>query len=103
MQMKSTKKERNVHAERQPQRQKAQRHLYSADWRRWLVSGITQISGIALGMMQILALGSAKIYQHVGISNAKFWHRGHCPMPTPDARYFTLQWSTGFSNSEILQ
>ena len=39
----------------------------------------------------------AKIYQHVGISNAKFWHWGHCPMPTPDARYFVSQWNIGFN------
>ena len=44
------------------------------------------------GKTQILALGNAKIYQHVGISNVKFWRRGHCPTPTPDARYFALQW-----------
>ena len=64
----------------------AQRKLYSTDWRRGLASGKTQI----------LALGNAKIYQHVGISNAKFWRRGHCPTPTPDARYFASQWNIGF-------
>ena len=37
-----------------------QRNLYSTDWRR----------GLALGVTQILELGNAKIYQHVGISNA---------------------------------
>ena len=31
---KSTQKIWNVHAQRQPQRQKAQRHLYSTDWHR---------------------------------------------------------------------
>ena len=35
-------------------------------------------------------------YQHVGISKAKFWRRGHCPTPTPDARYFASQWNRGF-------
>ena len=64
-----------------------QSNLYSTDWRRGLASGKTQI----------LALGNAKIYQHVGISNAKFWRRGHCPTPTPDARYFASQWNIGFS------
>ena len=64
-----------------------QRSLYSTEWRRGLASGKTQI----------LALGNAKIYQHVGISNAKFWCRGHCPTPTPDARYFASQWNIGFS------
>ena len=64
-----------------------QRNLYSTDWRRGLASGKTQI----------LALGNAKIYQHVGISNAKFWRQGHCPTPTPDARYFVSQWNIGFS------
>ena len=39
-----------------PQRQKSQRHLYCTDWCRVLASRITQI----------LALGYAKIYQHVG-------------------------------------
>ena len=62
-----------------------QRNLYSTVWRR----------GLALGKTQILALGNAKIYQHIGISNAKFWRRGHYPMPTPDARYFASQWNIG--------
>ena len=69
-----------------------QRNLYSTDWHRGLASGKTQI----------LALGNAKIYQHVGISNAKFWHRGHCPMPTPDARYFASQWNVGFTFKQLL-
>ena len=47
--------------------------------------------------MQILALGNAKIYQHVGISNAKLWRREHCPTPIPDARYFVSQQNIGFS------
>ena len=63
-----------------------QRNLYSTDWRQGLTSGKTQI----------LALGKAKMYQHVSISNAKFWCRGHCPTPTPDARYFASQWNIGF-------
>ena len=63
-----------------------QRNLYSTDWRQGLASGKTQI----------LAQGNAKIYQHVDISNAKFWRRGHCPTPTPDARYFASQWNMGF-------
>ena len=62
-----------------------QRNLYSTGWRRGLASGKTQI----------LALGNAKIYQHVGISNAKFWRRGHCPTPAPDARYFAFWWNIG--------
>ena len=62
-----------------------QRNLYSTDWRRGLASGKTQI----------LALGNGKIYQHVGISDLKFWRRGHCPTPTPDARYFASQWNIG--------
>ena len=48
-------------------------------------------------VMQILVLSNAKIYQNVGISNAKFWRWGHCPTPTPDARYFASQWNIGFS------
>ena len=35
-------------------------------------------------------------YQHVGIPNAKFWRRRHCPTPTPDARYFASKWNIGF-------
>ena len=66
-----------------------QRNLYSTDWRRGLASGKTQI----------LALGNAKIYQHVGISNTKFWRRGHCPTPTPEARYFASQWNIGLNNT----
>ena len=62
-----------------------QRNLHSTGWRRGLASGKTQI----------LALGNAKIYQHVGISNAKFWRQGHCPTATPDARYFASQWNIG--------
>ena len=64
-------------------------------WRRGLASGVTQILGLASEVTQILALGNAKIYQHVGISNAKFWRRGHCPTPTPDTRYFASQWNIG--------
>ena len=63
-----------------------QGNLYSTGWRRGLASGKTQS----------LALGNAKIYQHVGISNAKFWRRGHCPTPAPDARYFAFWWNIGF-------
>ena len=75
------------------------RKLYSTGWRWGLASRITQI----------LSLGNAKIYQHVGISNAKFWHRGHCPTPTPDARYFAFWWNKGLtfllssSNPHILK
>ena len=73
-------KNRNVHAQRQPQRQKAQRHLYSTDWRRGLVSGVMQILGLASG---ISVGGNAKIYQHVGISHAKFWRWGALPNANP--------------------
>ena len=65
----------NVHGQRKKFAFGTQRHLYSTDWRWELASGVTQI----------LALGNAKIYQHVGISNAKVWRQGHCPTPTPDA------------------
>ena len=70
--MKSTQKNLNLHAQHQPQRQKAKRHLFSIDWRRGLASGLMQILSFASGLMQILALGNAKIYQHVGI----FYIRG---------------------------
>ena len=56
-QMKLTQTTWNVHAQRQPQCQKAQRHLYSTDWCWGLASGVTQI----------LALCNTKIYQHVGV------------------------------------
>ena len=79
-----------------------QRNLYSTDWRRGLASGKTQILGLASGVTQILALGNAKIYQHVGIANAKFWHRGHCPLPTTDARYFASQWNIGLTQEKRL-
>ena len=70
---------------------RTQRKLYSTGWRWVLASGVTQI----------LALGNAKIYQHVVISNAKFWRRGHCPTPTPDARYFAFWWNIGLSLKPI--
>ena len=75
--------------------QKAQHLLYSTDWRQGLASGVTQILDLASGVIQILVLGNSQIYQHVGISNTKFWCRGHCPTPTPDARYFESQWNIG--------
>ena len=56
--------------------------------------------GVCKGITQILALVNAKIYQHVGISNAKFWRRGHCPTPTPDARYFASQWNIGLTQRQ---
>ena len=70
-------------------------HLYCTDWRPGLASGVTQILGLASG---IGVGGNAKIYPHVGISHAKFWRRGHCPTPTPDARYFALQWNIGLNH-----
>ena len=68
-----------------------QRNLYSTGWRRGLASGKTQI----------LALGNAKICQHDDISKAKFWRQGHCPTPTPDARYFASQWNIGLKVMNI--
>ena len=65
--------------------------------------GVTQILGLASGVTQILALGNAKIYQYVGISYAKFWRRGHCPTPTPDARYFASQWNIVFTILRVIQ
>ena len=49
------------------EKKKAQRHLYSTDWRRGLASGLTHILSFVSGLTLILALGNAKIYQHVGI------------------------------------
>ena len=64
---------------------------------------MTQILGLAWGVTQIVALGNAKVYQHVGISNAKLWRRGHCPTPTPDARYFASQWNIGLKVSVFIE
>ena len=65
----------------------------------WLVLGFasakTQILGFASAKTQIKGFVLAPKYQHVGIPNAKFWCRGHCQMPTPDARYFSSQWNIG--------
>ena len=63
-----------------------QRNLYSTGLRLGFASGKTQILGFAL----------APRYQHVCIPNAKFWRRGYCPTPTPNARYFASQWNIGF-------
>ena len=57
-----------------------QRKLYSTDWRRGLASGKTQI----------LALGNAKIYQHVVNSNAKFWRWGALPNANPRRQVFCV-------------
>ena len=32
---------------------------------------------------------------YFALGNAKFWRRGHCPTPTPDARYFAFWWNIG--------
>ena len=57
-----------------------QRNLYSTDWRR----------GLASGMTQILELGNAKIYQHVGISNAKILALGALPNANPRRQVFCV-------------
>ena len=62
-----------------------QRNQYSTGLRLGFASGKTQILGFAL----------APRYQHVCIPNAKFWRRGYCPTPTPNARYFASQWNIG--------
>ena len=96
-QMKLTQTTGNVHAQHQPQCQKTQPNLYTTDFYWDFVLGETQILGLASGVTQILGFALAPRYQHVGIPNAKFWRRGHCPTPTPDAWYFASQWNKGFS------
>ena len=92
MQMKSTQKNMKCTCPTPAFCVGTQRNLYSTGWRRGLASGKTQS----------LVLGNAKIYQHFGISNAKFWRRGHCPTPVPDARYFAFWWNIGYSLLFIL-
>ena len=70
-------------------------NLYSTGLRLGFTSSKTQILGFALAKTQIKRFVLAPIYQHVGISNAKFWRQGRCPAPTPDARYFVSQWNIG--------
>ena len=53
-----------------------------------------QILGLGSGVTQILALGNAKIYQHVGI----FWRY---LMPNPNASSFASQLNIGFRNAYI--
>ena len=65
------------------------RNLYSIGLRLGFASGKTQILGFVL----------APRYQHVCIPNAKFWRRGYCPTPTPNARYFASQWNIGLKNT----
>ena len=75
------------------------RNLYSTGLRLGFASAKTQILGFASAKTQIKGFALAPKYQHVGISNAKIWRRGHCPTPTPDARYFASQWNIGFKRS----
>ena len=63
-------------------------HLYSTDWRRGL--GVRGNANLRFGVR-----GDANLKVLVGISNAKFWRRGHCLGSTPDARYFASQWNIG--------
>ena len=72
-----------------------QRNLYSTGLRLGFASAKTQILGFASAKTQIKGFALAPKYQHVGIPNAKFWQRGHCPTPTPDARYFASQLNIG--------
>ena len=74
-----------------------QHNLYSTSLRLGFVSGKTLILGFASGKMQIRWLALAPRYQHVDIPNAKFWRRGYCPMPTPNARNVASQWNIDFT------
>ena len=68
---------------------RTQRKLYSTGWRWGLASGITQI----------LALGNAKIYQHVGIlalGDAEVLSFALGDAKVPHARYFAFWWNIGF-------
>ena len=79
-----------------------QRNLYSTGLRLGITSSKTQILGFASAKTQIKGFALAPKYQHVGIPNAKFWRRGHCPTPTPDARYFASQWNIGYRTNGLL-
>ena len=68
-----------------------QRNLYSTGLRLGFASGKMQILGFASGKTQIRGFALATRYQHVGIPNAKFWRRGYCPTPTPNARNVASQ------------
>ena len=56
---------------------------------RW----VTQILGLASGVFVFL---DTNMLVSFALGDAKFWRRGHCPTPTPDARYFASQWNIGF-------
>ena len=73
-----------------------QRNLYSTGLRLGFASGKTQLLDFASGKTQIRGFALAPRYQHVGIPNAKFWRRGYCPTPNPNARNFASQWNIGF-------
>ena len=72
-----------------------QLNLYSTGFRLGFASGKTQILGFASGKTRRVkrrkGFTLAPRYQHVGIPNTKFWRRGHCSKPTPNARYFASQ------------
>ena len=60
-------------------------------------SGKTQLLGFTSSKTRKMCINSRNMLVYFALGNAKFWHRVHCPTPTPDARYFTSQWNMGFS------
>ena len=77
-----------------------QRNLYSTGLRLGFASGKMQLLGFASG--EKCASPNAKytnMLVYFALGNAKFWRRVHCPMPTPDARYFASQWNIGLRDT----
>ena len=58
----------------------------------WVSRWVTQILGWASGVFAFL---DTNMLVSFALGEAKFWRRGHCPTPTPDARYFASQWNIG--------
>ena len=58
----------------------------------WVSLWVTQILGLASGVFAFL---DTNMLVSFALGDAKFWRWGHCPTPTPDARYFALQWNIG--------
>ena len=62
---------------------------------RWVANEIYTKKWNVHGQRKELASHNAKdtnMLVYFALGNAKFWHRVHCPTPTPDARYFASQW-----------
>ena len=85
----------------------AQRHLYSTDWHRGLLSGVTQITPDARVFTPDARVFTPDARVCFGCKIPTCWYPqrqilalGHCPTPTPDARYFASQWNIGLRYRE---